>query len=122
MKKIIVTLFIILSAIVTNAQLMNTKWKGVLPVNPLEVILDFKADTLLAFNAQDNSVMETMSYTVTDSAFTLQKISGQSDCNSDSKGKYRFDIKEGVLYIKVISDDCDGRSFYLSNTKWTKMQ
>jgi hypothetical protein len=123
MKKIIITALVILAAAVANAQLKNTKWKGTLQLdNPMDLILNFRTDTLLASMAQDGSVIETMSYSATDSTFTFEKISGQSDCSTGSKATYRFDIKENALSVKTISDACDARSYYLNNTKWTKMQ
>jgi len=123
MKKIVISMLLILAVAVANAQLKNTKWKGTLQLdNPMDVILDFRTDTLLASTVQDGAVIETMSYSATDSTFSFQKISGQSDCSDSSKATYKFDIKENVLSVKTISDDCSGRSFYMTKTKWTKMQ
>lgn len=121
MKKIFLAMTILLFASAINAQLTDTKWKVTLALDtPIDVIFNFKKDTVTVFYAADNSVGEQMSYTATDTSFTLQKIWGQSDCANGSKGQYHFEIKEGVMYVKAITDDCDKRGIYLSGS-WTKM-
>ncbi|HWI89980.1 MAG TPA: hypothetical protein VNT20_01845 [Flavisolibacter sp.] len=121
MKKIVFALAILLSATAVNAQLTNTKWKVTLAMdNPIDIIFHFKKDAVTAFYAMDNSVGEEMTYTATDTSFTIKKIWGQSDCANGSKGEYRFEIKEGIMYVKAISDDCEKRGTYLAGS-WTKM-
>ena len=63
---------------------------------------------------------EQMTYTETDSTFSIQKIWGESDCSNGSKGSYHFEIKEGVMYVKAIADDCDRRAMYLGG-EWKRM-
>jgi hypothetical protein len=122
MKKIIFLLMIVFCATALNAQFTNTKWKGTLMFDtPTDIVFDFKKDTLAVLYATDNSEIEEMTYTATDTSFTVKKIWGQSDCNNDTKGQYHFEIKEGVMYIKTIADDCYSRSMYLNGTKWMKM-
>jgi hypothetical protein len=122
MKKIVLLLMIVFFVTASNAQFTNTKWKGTLMFDsPTDIVFDFKKDTLTVLSASDNSVIEEMTYKATDTSFTVQKTWGQSDCNSDTKGQYHFEIKEGVMYIKTIADDCYSRSMYLNETKWTKM-
>jgi hypothetical protein len=121
MKKMILAFAFLFFVTAVNAQLTNTKWKITLALdNPIDVIFHFKKDTVTAFYAADNSIGEQMTYSVTDTSFTIQKIWGQSDCSNGSKGEYHFEIKEGVMYVKSISDDCERRSTYLSGI-WTKM-
>jgi hypothetical protein len=108
-------------AATVNAQLTNTKWKVTLALeNQIDVIFSFKKDTVTAFYAIDNSVGEEMTYTATDTSFTIQKIWGQSECSVGSKGSYRFEIKEGYMYVKAVSDDCERRALYLS-APWRKL-
>lgn len=122
MKKIIFLLTIVFSATALNAQFTNTKWKGTLMFDtPTDIVFDFKKDTLAVLFASDNSEIEEMTYTATDTSFTIKKVWGQSDCNNDTKGQYHFEIKEGVMSVKTIADDCYSRSMYLNGTKWTKM-
>jgi hypothetical protein len=121
MKKIFFVLAILLSITAINAQLTNTKWKVTLALgNPIDVIFHFKKDTVTAFYAADNSIGEEMTYTATDTSFTIKKIWGQSDCGEGSMGEYRFEIKEGIMYVKPMSDDCERRATYLAGS-WTKM-
>lgn len=121
MKKFFLSAAILTAALAGNAQLTNTKWKGTLPLdNPLDVVLDFQKDTLRVLNAQDQSILETMTYAMADTALVIQKVSGMSDCTGDAKGKYRVDIMNDEMYLRLVMDDCDGRSFYLKNSKWNK--
>lgn len=121
MKKFVIAMTVLLITSVVNAQLTNTKWKVTLALdNPIDVIFNFKKDTVTAIFVTDNSIGEEMTYTATDSIFTIQKIWGQSECGNDSKGQYHFEIKEGVMYVKAIADDCERRATYLSGS-WTKM-
>jgi len=104
-----------------KAQLANSKWKGVLKLdNPVNVTFDFGKDTLTVVNLDDNSVIETMIYTATSSAFTLTKISGQSDCESSATGKYKYQIKDNSLLMTVDEDTCNDRAYYLNNLQLMK--
>ncbi len=123
MKKIIFILLVSFVSVSAHAQLTNTKWKGTLQLeNPADVVFDFRNDTLEVSRVADSSNLETMTYTVQDTLLTLQKIYGQSDCDSTVAGKYKFEIKDDGLYITLIEDDCDDRSSVLDNTKWIKTQ
>lgn len=122
MKKIIFTLAIIFSATAVKAQLTNTKWKGTLMFDTAtDVVFHFKKDTLTVSYASDNSIIEEMTYNATDTLITVRKIWGQSDCNNQSKGQYHFEIKEGQMYLRTVSDDCYSRSMYLNDSRWTKL-
>lgn len=121
MKKIMSLLtFLILSAPLF-AQLENTRWKAKLIINePINVIFNFKKDTLLVYTLADSTMIETMNYTKDDTSFTLKKIDGQSDCDNSTPGKYRFKIKNDSIKIKMITDDCYDRSSVIDNTTWIK--
>ncbi|MGI8951640.1 MAG: hypothetical protein ACR2FN_08650 [Chitinophagaceae bacterium] len=123
MKKIILLLLLSSSTFLVHAQLTNTKWKGTLKLdNPLDAFFDFKNDTLFVTSVADSSTIEIMTYTANDSSFTIQKISGQSDCDGTTVGKYKFKIDNNGMNIVLISDDCDDRSSVLNNTNWIKAQ
>lgn len=120
MKKILFLAAIIFAGISAKAQLANAKWKGTLQLNsPVDVIMDFKTDTLEAITFEDNQVLETMHFSVQDSVLSIWKISGQSECG-DSEAKYKYDINDGELTLTLISDDCYDRSGVLDGTKWKK--
>lgn len=104
-----------------KAQLANSKWKGVLKLdNPVNVTFNFGKDTLTVLNLDQNTVLETMIYTATSSTFTLKKISGQSDCESSTIGKYKYQIKNKTLMMTVDEDACNDRAPYLNNLKLMK--
>ncbi|MEJ7680364.1 MAG: hypothetical protein WKG06_21420 [Segetibacter sp.] len=123
MKKIVFFFIISFASFTLNAQLKNTKWKGTIQAdNKIDVVFNYRSDTLDVSNIADGSNIETMTYTVKDSILTLQKIYGQSDCDSTGTGKYKFEVKDDLLYITLISDTCDDRSSALNNSKWGKIK
>jgi hypothetical protein len=121
MKKVISLLVIIVIAFSSKAQLSNTRWKGTLQLdNPLDAVFDFGKDTLNVFRVDDNSLMEAMVYTANDSIFTLQKITGQSDCGSSEIGRYRYKRNGDALLVTLLEDVCNDRSSVLNNFKLTR--
>src|SRR3954454_8897222 len=115
----LLTITLISSSI--KAQLAHSKWKGVLKLdNPVNVSFNFGKDTLTVFNLDENTILETMIYTSTSSTFTLKKISGQSDCESSTIGKYKYRIKAKSLLMTVVEDACNDRSPYLNNLQLVK--
>lgn len=121
--KEIAFVFLVFTSVTVNAQLKNTKWKGTIQTdNKIDVIFNYKTDTLDVSNAQDGSNIETMTYAVKDSVMTLQKVYGQSNCDGVGKGKYNFGIKNNLLYLKLLSDSCSDRSAALSNSTWMKVK
>ncbi|HLL44496.1 MAG TPA: hypothetical protein VK369_15205, partial [Segetibacter sp.] len=59
-------------------------------------------------------------YTSTSSKFTLKKISGQSDCESSTVGKYKYQIKGSSLLMTVDEDTCNDRAPYLDKLQLMK--
>jgi hypothetical protein len=101
-------------------QLKNTRWKSTVIIdNPVNVILDFKQNTVDCYRVADNSMIESMSYSLTDSTFTLTKISGQSDCDNSVPGKYSYKLLDGKMTVKLMEDACTDRSSVLDNTEWS---
>jgi hypothetical protein len=123
MKKSIFILLVVFTSTSVHAQLKNTKWKGTIQAdNTLNVVFDYRSDTLEVTNSDDGSNIETMTYTVKDTVLTLRKISGQSSCDTEGTGKYRFEIKDDALHLTQISDNCNDRTSALSNSKWTRVK
>lgn len=121
MKKMIFIVLVAFVSVSVNAQLANSKWKGVLVLDsPVDVIFDFKTDTLEAIVVADNSSLETMQYTIKDTVLTIQKISGQSTCPGTTVAKYKFELKEDSFVLTLIEDDCYDRAGVLDGTKWIK--
>jgi len=122
MKKLTILLLICFAAISANAQLANTSWKAKVTIDDtVTVVFDFGKDVLRVYRFANNVPLENMSYTATDSTFTIKKIDGQSDCDNDVVGKYKYRIKGNTLSIKIISDPCDDRSHVIENTNWSKL-
>ncbi len=121
MKKLLFILLVSFVSVAVHAQLADTKWKLTLKLdNPLDAVFTFGKDTLNVTAAADGSLVETMTYTVKDNILTIQKVSGQSDCEGSSIGKYKFEKKDNTLVVTLVSDDCADRSGVLDNTTWVK--
>jgi hypothetical protein len=119
MKKIMVAALLSLPLFTLHAQLAGTKWKAKINAGQMiNVILDFKNDTCSIYNMADSETIESMTYKLKDSILTLQKIEGQSDCDTSTTGTYKFFVKDSALYIVLKSDDCDDRSSTIDNTRW----
>ena len=123
MKKTIITLLFVMTSTVLSAQLNNTRWKGTLRGDDQQnVIFDFKKDTAVVYNTSDNSVVETMIYSVKDKVLTLNKIDGISDCDNSTPGKYRIVIDKDALYLVLLDDICSDRSNAIDSIKWIKLK
>lgn len=121
-KHIGIFLFLFVAG-VAQSQFTNTKWKGTLELDPaMDVLFDFRKDTVEVFNLADNSSLEIMQYTVKDSVLTLQKISGASDCDASYVSKYKFRLKNDQFFLIKQDDDCDNRANVLNNTMWKRLQ
>lgn len=115
---LIALFFITLSA---NAQLPESKWKGTLNIpSPAECLFEFKKDTVFLYLVADNSLIETMSYSTKGDSLFLTKVNGMSPCTGETKGVYRFEIKEDKLYIKPLSDDCQERLEAFTADAWIR--
>lgn len=123
MKKVIYVFIISFFAIKAQAQLAGTKWKATLQLDqPLDVMFNFSADTLSVTNAADNSDLETLKYFLKDTVLTLQKLYGQSGCDTTSKGAYAYKISGNEMLLKLISDDCLDRSNAIKDIKLNKQE
>lgn len=104
-----------------NAQLTNTRWKGILPLEgQVNVSFNFTKDTLVVMNLDQNSTIETMTFTTTNSTLTLIKASGQSNCDNSTVGKYKYEIKNNTLLMTLVEDACDDRAPYLDKLQLSK--
>jgi len=122
MKKIIFILIATIALQTSFAQLKNTRWEGAIKGdNPQNGVLDFKKDTLILYDV-NNEIVETMTYKISANSFTLKKLNGKSDCDNTTPGKYTFEIKGGKMLIKNMIDLCDDRSSALDTTTWTKLK
>ena len=122
MKKIFFILFASLLVTGVKAQLANTKWKTTLKLdNPLDVVFEFGKDTLNVIQVSDGSPVETMVYSFKEGVLTIQKTSGQSDCDGSTQGKYKLQMKDSkTITVTLVSDGCGDRSGVLDGETWVK--
>ena len=123
MKNILFVILVSFTFIPAIAQQTPMKWKGKLNLDsPTDIILNFKNGTCEAVRVADSQSIEIMNYTLNDTLLTLQKISGDSDCDTTSIGKYKIEKKNNSVLVILISDDCSDRSNALDNTAWIKQE
>jgi hypothetical protein len=121
-KKIFILILFSIAFSSVHAQFTNSKWTTTLQLDsPVDVLFDFKTDTLEVFSLPDSSSLETMLYSVKDNVLTLQKIYGQSQCDSTA-AKYKFEIKDDQIIFELVEDGCDDRSNVLDKNQLTRVR
>ena len=122
MKHIFFAVVFILATYLSNAQLANTKWKGTLVIDDdsVNVVFDFRTDSLVVLNVDGNEPIETMSCSYTDNSFTIAKLSGQSDCD-ETPAIYTYTIAKDKLTVNKKEDDCEDRYNVIDNTTYTRL-
>ncbi len=116
------TLLFVCLGFFTQAQLINTKWKGSLDIDGgLPVQFNFGADTLIVVGTNDFSTLETLHYTQTDSVVTFQHLYGESRCDSSTIGKYKFEMSQDTAHLRLIEDKCEERSAAINNLQLKKL-
>lgn len=92
-------------------QLAGTAWQGTIMVaQPATVVFEFKADTVTMSLVPSRQLLETMTYTATDSTFTWKKVSGGSPCDTQTPGTLGYKIKDDEITFTLISDACAARA------------
>ena len=90
--------------------LANTTWSGIAYVpTELNVKLAFGNDTLKLVMADNNLVLETMTYRLSNDTLYIKKLSGNSPCNTDAEGIYKVAVIEKLFTITLINDLCQER-------------
>ena len=114
MKLIFLTIvFVIFLAVQSFAQnaISNSKWKSIFLIpHAVDVILDFKKDTLYLIIEPDQR-LGTLTFSHRNDTLTITKISGTSPCPEQSTGLYRIEwLEKGEKFLlHGISDECEGR-------------
>jgi hypothetical protein len=124
MKKTITFLIAVLCAgTMAHAQLANTKWKNTMMIpEAVECILDFTKDTAKILVADEDMLVETMLYTIKQDTLTIVKLNGTSPCDTETVGKYKFELKDDKLTIVPIADDCNDRSAAFLPDAWIRQK
>lgn len=102
----------------TAEPLANTSWRGTLLVpDAMSALLTFTADSLKA--SINYEVIETMQYKTKGDTLFIHKLSGNSPCGSE-EASYTYSVKDDVLVLKAIKDDCEIRSSAFSPEGYKK--
>ena len=122
MKKCFALLFVNFIAFNLQAQLSNTQWKGTLNIQGgMDVVFNFTNDTLDVTSPQSGQSIETMKYSLTDSVLSIEKISGNSQCDT-ATGNYKYEVKDNQLTLSLIKDDCYDRANAIGTMKLEKKE
>jgi hypothetical protein len=123
MKKSFLFAFFSLSILSASAQFAGTKWKGSVSVpEPTDLLWVFGADTCFAYVLPDSILLETMTYKIEKDEMTLLKVSGSSPCDNSTPGKYKFEIKDEKLFIRLVKDDCQDRANSFNSEPFAKIK
>jgi hypothetical protein len=110
MKALVILTLLFSLTLSANAQLNNTNWKGtIMAPSEVNVVLQFKKDTLNIVIAGTDDVIESMKYSVKDDVITINKIAGGSPCSNDVTATIKYDIKDTTLVLVPLTDPCDER-------------
>lgn len=92
-----------------NNPLQNTQWAGKVNIpDPADGIFVFNADTSTLYVG--GSLIEASLYKVAGDTLKFVKANGMSSCNYSDTGYYKINIKDSVLTITLIKDNCADRS------------
>jgi cell wall-associated protease len=110
MQLFITSLFALALIIGKDAEpkkLANTKWNGTINI-PEEApcTFSFKNDTLFAYVG--GQLFETNTYEERGDTLFMKKITGNSPCGQEV-GQYKYEVKDNVLTISTLKDDCEER-------------
>lgn len=121
MKNSILILVLLVSAIGTsNAQLENSKWKGIVYApEATEAFMEFRKDTLHVIST-NGMPLETMNYALSGDTLSIRKITGGSPCDVSTVGYYKTEIFDNKLFIIPIKDDCLERTLAFDEDAWIK--
>ncbi len=110
LKKIFILITILFCIQKINAQLANTSWSGTFKVpDDMPMIIEFKTDSLLAILPDNNQVVETDKYKLSNDTLFMTKLEGESDCDTTG-ATYKIAIKDGKLFVTPINDPCSQRA------------
>lgn len=123
MKGIVAFLLFMCLGIVAHAQIANTKWTGNLMIpDPAAVNLSFNADVFEVYIAENNQLLETMTYKISGDTLMLRKTSGGSPCPDGSTFTLKYSIQGEQLMLTLLSDDCPERGASFTKEPFTKVK
>jgi len=101
--------------------LANTEWKGTANI-PVPVEVNFKFGTDSVDLVYQGNVVEKMKYGFTSQGeLTLLKLAGNSPCNSQDVGIYKYKIDKDVLTLTSINEKCEDRKTAFDGNNYGKI-
>lgn len=121
-KYLLLTALFITTAIVSSAQLANTKWKGMANVpDPYESVFEFRKDTLI-MTVDSDMVVETMSFKLQGDTLVLTKLEGKSPCENNSPGYFKITFAKDTFTLVSLKDECPERAAAFITAPWVRMK
>ncbi|MEJ5962010.1 hypothetical protein [Pedobacter immunditicola] len=100
--------------------LINTTWSGKINVpDPVDAEMEFRNDSLFTYIGTD--LVETTSFKIKGDTLILQKISGMSTCDQQP-ADYKYTIKDEVLKLEALNDNCAERKSAFSNDGFKRLK
>jgi len=101
--------------------LTNTEWKGTANI-PVAVEVNFKFGTDSVDLVYQGNVVEKMKFGFTNlGELTLLKLEGNSPCNSQDVGIYKYKIDKDVLTLTSVNDKCEDRKTAFDGNNYGKV-
>lgn len=98
----------------------NTAWAGIANVPTAQnVVLQFSGDDINVL--LKDQLIEQMKFTVSNDTLNISKKMGGSPRPVDSKGVYKYVIKDDQLEINYVSDECDSRQYNMTVSNFKKV-
>ncbi|MBS1653753.1 MAG: hypothetical protein JSU05_02820, partial [Bacteroidetes bacterium] len=72
-------------------------------------------------SGKDSVAIEKMTFKIAGDTLTLKKIFGNSPCDDESVGRYKYIILPGTLQLMKLEDPCDPRANALAGVEFKKL-
>src|ERR1043165_5275255 len=115
---ILLGLFFIAGTAILNAQkLANTSWSGYYadPINDT-ITIHYLKDNSYVTSKKGDTLVVSKNFFGKDT-IKINDEGGMYPCPSE--GVYTYTIKDNILHLKVVSDDCEGRTV-IQDIVWTQ--
>jgi hypothetical protein len=117
-----------LSLLTANAQLANSKWKGVIKIpaqdgtlQPMGVTWSFQQDTTTI--TYDNGMQsDVMIFKDDKTTVSFRKLTGGVPCDTTALLTCSYQIKNDQLFLKMIQDACAARSHADASAPFDRMK
>jgi hypothetical protein len=115
MKAITIIIFLLLGSFGLMAQtnpLAGTVWKVVASqhIPDVAIRVEYQANTFSIIAIENNTLLGVYNYVVEGTNITYTKANGSDPCQLQATGRMSFEMREGKLYLRYISDECGIRA------------